>query len=359
MPSTFSTIGRLELMATGEQAGTWGATANNNVFLLLETMVAGRLVLNVAGAADVTLTAFNGAIDQSRNRTLELTGVLTGAINVIVPTLAVASGKPFLVFNNTTGAFSLSFKTQGGTGLAIPQGSKVACYCDGTNIVQDANAIVGTFTLPTPLSVGSGGTNLATLTSHSTLVGAGTGSVSLVAPSTAGFLLTSNGAAADPSFQALAAVTSIGAAGLATGGPITATGTITVTAASKAAMQAGTDNTTAVTPVRVNDSDGAAKAWVNFTPSGGGATVNKSFNVTSVTRNGVGDYNINFTTSFTDTNYAVALESDLDGGGAFTAAAVKNGGRAAGVCRVVCLNKDLATLQDSTASLNFIFYGRQ
>lgn len=45
------------------------------------------------------------------------------------------------------------------------------------------------------------------------------------------------------------------------------------------------------------------KAWVHFT--GSTATVNKSLNVSSVTRNAAGDYTINFTSALADTNYAV------------------------------------------------------
>ena len=55
-----------------------------------------------------------------------------------------------------------------------------------------------------------------------------------------------------------------------------------------------------------NGMTGIAKAWVNFdgttaTPS----TIRSSFNVSSITNNGTGDYTINFTTSMPDTNYIV------------------------------------------------------
>lgn len=45
------------------------------------------------------------------------------------------------------------------------------------------------------------------------------------------------------------------------------------------------------------------RAWVNFVGSTG--TINASGNVTSVTRNGVGDYTVNFTTAMPDTNYCI------------------------------------------------------
>jgi len=48
-------------------------------------------------------------------------------------------------------------------------------------------------------------TQLTGLTNHDVLVGAGTATITSVSPSTAGFVLTSNGVGADPSFQAASA----------------------------------------------------------------------------------------------------------------------------------------------------------
>ena len=50
----------------------------------------------------------------------------------------------------------------------------------------------------------------------------------------------------------------------------------------------------------VND----AKAWVNFNGTGTVA-IRASFNVSSVTDNGTGDYTVNYTTAMTDANYAI------------------------------------------------------
>ena len=55
-----------------------------------------------------------------------------------------------------------------------------------------------------------------------------------------------------------------------------------------------------------NGMTGIAKAWANF--QGGGSsttagTINGSFNVSSITVNGTGDYTLNFTTALT-ANYA-------------------------------------------------------
>ena len=63
-----------------------------------------------------------------------------------------------------------------------------------------------------------------------------------------------------------------------------------------------------------NGMTGIAKAWVRFTGSNG--SVLSSFNVSSVTRGGVGTYAINFTTAMVDANYVgVGLGSTSAGTG--------------------------------------------
>ena len=85
-----------------------------------------RLVKSVGGNSDVTLTAAEAAYTVQ-----EYTGALTGDIAVIVPT----SVAQFWVYNNTTGAQTLTVKTSGGSGIVVPQGARLILYCDGTNVV--------------------------------------------------------------------------------------------------------------------------------------------------------------------------------------------------------------------------------
>jgi hypothetical protein len=55
--------------------------------------------------------------------------------------------------------------------------------------------------------------------------------------------------------------------------------------------------------VAVANPAGVAKAWVNF--NGFTNTIRKSFNVESITKNGEGDYNINFTNALDDASYVI------------------------------------------------------
>jgi hypothetical protein len=48
---------------------------------------------------------------------------------------------------------------------------------------------------------------------------------------------------------------------------------------------------------------GIAKAWVQFSATGGTIIINKSFNCSSITRSVTGVYIFNFTTAMTDTGY--------------------------------------------------------
>lgn len=136
MASSYTTSLRLEKQGNGENSATWGTRANT-VFDLIDVAIAGYLAKSVAGNTDVTLTTANSSADEARRAVLNLTGALTGNINVIVPTV----NKLYLVRNSTTGAFSITVKTTAGTGLVIPQGAIRWIYCDGTNVVDgQANA---------------------------------------------------------------------------------------------------------------------------------------------------------------------------------------------------------------------------
>ncbi len=55
----------------------------------------------------------------------------------------------------------------------------------------------------------------------------------------------------------------------------------------------------------------AVKAWVNFNGTGTVA-IRASYNVSSITDNGVGDYTVNFTTAMSDANYSAVMSTQPD-----------------------------------------------
>jgi len=66
-----------------------------------------------------------------------------------------------------------------------------------------------------------------------------------------------------------------------------------------------TDLTGTYTSTTTAINRGIAKAWVNFDgTTASPSTIRASYNVSSVTKNGTGDYTINFTTALADANYS-------------------------------------------------------
>lgn len=137
MASTYSTNLRLELIGTGEQQGTWGTTTNTNLGTLIEEAIGGYVSVAVTDGADTTLTTANGAVDQSRNMTINLTGALTATRNVICPAIE----KIYIVKNATTGGFAVTFKVSGQTGVSIPNGATYLIFVDGTDARQTYGSV--------------------------------------------------------------------------------------------------------------------------------------------------------------------------------------------------------------------------
>lgn len=76
-----------------------------------------------------------------------------------------------------------------------------------------------------------------------------------------------------------------------------------LTPSTQAQQETGTSTTTFVSPGRQQYHKSAAKAWVNFNGTGT-VSIRDSYNVSSITDNGTGDYTINFTVAFSTSAYA-------------------------------------------------------
>ncbi len=132
MTSSYSTDLKLELMVTGENAGTWGDKTNNNLNLVQQS-VAGYQAIDVAGA-DVALVMTDGAIANGRNATLKLTGTLAANRTVTIPD---SIEKVYNIVDGTNHAnYTLTFKTTSGTGILLCEGNNYVVYADGTNVVK-------------------------------------------------------------------------------------------------------------------------------------------------------------------------------------------------------------------------------
>jgi microcystin-dependent protein len=148
MPSTYSPNLRLELIATGEQSGSWGTTTNYNLGTLLEQAVTGVASITMPDT-NLTLTASNGITDQSRNAVLIFTSIvsLTANRNVVIP----AAQKTYVVNNLTTGGYAITIKTSAGVGVAIANGYAATVYCNGTDVTlvnPEFNTVSGDLAIP-------------------------------------------------------------------------------------------------------------------------------------------------------------------------------------------------------------------
>lgn len=107
--------------------------ASNDYYHLTAAQQAGASTLStltsksVAGGVDVTLSTA-----EAQCRILKLTGIISANINVIVPTAVWQ----WTVNNATTGAFTLTVKTSGGTGIVVGTAKTAILYCDATNVAR-------------------------------------------------------------------------------------------------------------------------------------------------------------------------------------------------------------------------------
>jgi hypothetical protein len=165
MASTYSQY-KIELIGTGEQAGTWGTTTNSNfgsatpgTYQGFEQAIGGRADVTMSSTTiTLSLTNSNAAQD-ARALYLNLSGTPGGAADLVVPALQ----KSYLVKNGTTGGYAVTIKVTGQTGVSIPNGKTVWVYNNGTDVVTAVDHIPS-LTLGAALPIASGGTGSTSTT---------------------------------------------------------------------------------------------------------------------------------------------------------------------------------------------------
>jgi hypothetical protein len=134
MASSFSTNIHLEKPANGDDVNTWDVPVNAD-WDAIDAVFGNTTSINVVSASGiVTLT-----LTQYRPRIIIMSGLLTAAVNYQLPT---GIGGTWSIFNNTTGAYSITFSSAGGgTTVTLLQGFSTIAYCDGTNVALSYSAI--------------------------------------------------------------------------------------------------------------------------------------------------------------------------------------------------------------------------
>lgn len=121
------------------------------------------------------------------------------------------------------------------------------------------------------------------------------------------------------------------------------------TPAAQSDMETATDVTLMVTPGRTKFHPGVLKVSCRLTVSGGTPTIGVSYNTSSVTDNGVGDFTINFTTSFSaGTEYSTVGMASYNTPNGRILQRDSGTAQGSGSVRIVCLNRSDGSLVDGT-----------
>ena len=134
MASTYSSDLKLELMATGENSGTWGTKTNTNLELVQQA-IAGVQSITLSSGSTTALVMSNASISTARNMVIKFATItLSGATTVTIPD----SIEKFYIFDCTsiTNPTNLTIKTASGSGFTIDAAKIYAAYSNGTNLTE-------------------------------------------------------------------------------------------------------------------------------------------------------------------------------------------------------------------------------
>jgi hypothetical protein len=133
MASTFSNLG-LNLQATGENSGTWGAITNVNL-QDIDNAIGGVANVTLTGSTTLAFTTNSSSttyVDEAgRNKIIVLSGSLSATtVTVTVPNIE----KDYVFINNSGGTATIS--AGGSTTVSIATGSKSYLFVNGSSSVS-------------------------------------------------------------------------------------------------------------------------------------------------------------------------------------------------------------------------------
>tara|TARA_B100000282_G_scaffold199780_1_gene146166 strand:- start:227 stop:694 length:468 start_codon:yes stop_codon:yes gene_type:complete len=98
-----------------------------------------------------------------------------------------------------------------------------------------------------------------------------------------------------------------------------------------------------------NLQQGVAKVWVSFDGTATDAAANDSFNLTSMTDNGTGNYTVTINNDFSAATYACASGIGSGSGGGRYLGTINDGAKATGSCGFFCLHSNTSSALDAPA----------
>ena len=132
MASSFSSDLKLELMVTGENAGTWGDNTNNNLNLIQQA-IAGFEQVTLSSGGTLALAMTDKTISNARNMVIKFASATIAASTICTIPDSI---EKFYIFDATglTNPSNLTIKTASGTGFTLDAAKIYAAYSDGTNL---------------------------------------------------------------------------------------------------------------------------------------------------------------------------------------------------------------------------------
>lgn len=167
MASTYSSL-KIELIGTGDQAGTWGATTNVNLGTAIEEAITGSANVTFASSNTAIALTDTNAAQTARNLRLNLVGTITNQQTLFIPAIE----KQYIVTNGLSNSVVISNGSNAaptGTTVTVPAGKSMLLFNDGSNVADVITQLVS-LALTNPLGIASGGTGLATIGSNGTVL---------------------------------------------------------------------------------------------------------------------------------------------------------------------------------------------
>lgn len=163
MPSTYTTNGGIEKVATGEQSGTWGDTTNTN-FDIIDRLTngVGTIDLSSSGATH-TLSTSDGTLSDGMYKVL----ILSGATQACTITIAPNDAQKLYFVKNST-SYTCSFSQGTGSNVSISSGDTGIIFCNGggssaavTAVAEDlSNLLIASNNLSDVANAATARTNL-------------------------------------------------------------------------------------------------------------------------------------------------------------------------------------------------------